>query len=144
MVWLAIFAPPELPVRGSRATRGSTPIRLPVASEPLRFLIRTASAARVPLSMPQTMVQRAKTRCWQNEATSPHVAPSDQPDGADQLMTQSGHFTQYACDSRAAVELDGSNRTLQALFRPSYLGSTPPFPKQDGVFACEPCLLLVV
>ena len=37
-----------------------------------------------------------------------------------------------------------SNRTLRALFRPSYLGSTPPSPKQDGVFACEPCSLLVV
>ena len=37
-----------------------------------------------------------------------------------------------------------SNRTLWALIRPSYLGSTPPFPKQDGVFACEPCSLLVV
>ena len=44
----------------------------------------------------------------------------------------------------APGRFNGGNRTLQALFRPSYLGSTPPFPKQDGVFACEPCLLLVV
>jgi hypothetical protein len=34
--------------------------------------------------------------------------------------------------------------TLHALFLPTYLGSRPPFTKQDGVFACEPCLLLVV
>ena len=46
--WLAIFAPPELPVRGPRATRGSTPIRPPVASEPRPFLIILQSPARVP------------------------------------------------------------------------------------------------